>query len=171
MPSKIPNNFLFFFILCLAFATPNTALSADQETSQQQLNQLKKNITKVNHWLSKANTEKSGLSKQLEKQDKEIEQISKSIRSTSAKISQQVKKLNRLNKQSKQQKASLNQQKTFLIKQIRTAYLQGKQPGLKMLLDSDKPQDIARYMHYFSYINDARNEKIMTFQSSLTKLK
>jgi len=171
MPIKIPFYVIFFFVLCLGLGRPGCTLAASQDASQNQLDELKKSIKKINRWLSKANTEKSGLSKTLETQEKQINQLSKDIRVTSSKISAQIHKLDALKKQSKQQKSSLNQQKTFLIKQLRTAYLQGSQPALKMLLDAEDPQDIARYMHYFSYINDARNEKINTFQASLAQLK
>mgnify|MGYP000538832632 CR=1 FL=1 len=171
MPIKIPFYVIFFFILCLGLGKPGNTLAANQDASQHQLDELKKSIKKINRWLSKANTEKGGLSKTLETQEKQINQLSKDIRVTSTKISAQIHKLDVLKKQNKQQKSSLNQQKTFLIKQLRTAYLQGSQPALKMLLDAEDPQDIARYMHYFSYINDARNEKINTFQVSLAQLK
>ena len=171
MPINISIRVFFFFILLLGLANPNTGLADSQDASQHKLIQLKKNIKEINKWLSKANSEKSGLSRELELQEKEINRVSKSIRAINLKISKQVKELKRLKKQGKHQKSSLNQQKTFLIKQLRTAYLQGNQSALKMLLDDDAPQDIARYMHYFSYINDARNEKITAFQSSLAQLK
>lgn len=171
MPIKISSYVIFFFILFVIFSSLNTATADSQDASQEQLEQLKKNIKEINQWLTKANKEKSGLSKELERQEKEINRVSKSIRAINLEISQQVKDLKQLNTQNKQQKASLNRQKSFLIKQLRTAYLQGNQPAIKMLLDDDAPQDIARYMHFFSYINDARNEKITAFQASLAQLK
>lgn len=171
MPINIPIPVVFFLILLFGLCTPDTGLADSQDASQHKLNQLKKNIHEVNKWLSKANTEKSGLSRALELQEKEINRVSKNIRAINLKISEQVKELKRLKKQGKQQNSSLIQQKEFLIKQLRIAYLQGKQPALKMLLDDDAPQDIARYMHFFSSINDARNEKITAFQSSLAQLK
>ena len=171
MPINISIRVIFFFIFLLGLSSPNTGLADTQDASQHKLGQLKKNIKEINKWLSKANSEKSGLSRELELQEKEINRVSKSIRTINLKISKQVKELKRLRKQEKLQKSSLNQQKSFLIKQLRTAYLQGNQSALKMLLDDDAPQDIARYMHFFSYINDARNEKITAFQSSLAQLK
>jgi len=171
MPINISIRVIFFSIMLLSMSNPSVGLADSQDASQHKLDQLKKDIKKVNKWLSKANTEKSGLSRKLERQEKEINRVSKNIRAISLKISNQVKELKRLKIQNKQQKSSLNQQKIFLIKQLRTAYLQGNQPALKMLLDDDAPQDIARYMHFFSYINDARNEKITAFQSSLAQLK
>ncbi|MFT7374048.1 MAG: septal ring factor EnvC (AmiA/AmiB activator), partial [Oleiphilaceae bacterium] len=173
MPINITNRFFFIFIFIFIFilSRPNIGLADTQDASQHQLDQLKKNIKDINQWLSKANSEKSGLSRELELQEKEINRVSKNIRVVNLEISKQVKELKQLKQQSKQQKHSLNQQKSFLINQLRTAYLQGNQPALKMLLDDDAPQDIARYMHFFSYINDARNEKITAFQSSLAQLK
>jgi len=171
MPINISIRVIFFLILLFGLCKPVTGLADSQDASQHKLNQLKKNIKEVNKWLSKANTEKSGLSRELEQQEKEINRVSKNIRAINFKISKQVKEIQLLKKQGKQQRSSLNQQKAFLIKQLRTAYLRGNQPALKMLLDDDAPQDIARYMHFFSYMNDARNKKITAFQSSLALLK
>ena len=171
MPINISTRVIFFFILIFSLSNQNIAIADSQDASQDKLKQLQKSIQEVNKWLSKANTEKSGLSKELESKEKEISRVSKNIRAISKKISKQVKELKSINKLKKQQKHSLNQQKTFLIKQLSTAYLQGNQPALKMLLDDDAPQDIARYMHFISYINDARNEKITAFQLSLAELK
>jgi septal ring factor EnvC (AmiA/AmiB activator) len=169
MPINIATRVIFFFILF--YCLPSAAIADSQDASQHKLDQLKESIQEINKWLSKANTEKTGLSKELELKEKEINRVSKNIRAINLKISTQLKELKQLNKQKQQQQSSLNQQKTFLVKQLKTAYLQGNQPALKMLLDDDAPQDIARYMHFFSYINEARNEKIAAFQSSLAELK
>ena len=173
MPTNLPIHVIFFFIVLFSLTNASIGFTAEdsQDASQHKLDQLKKSIHEINKWLSQANTEKSGLSKKLEQQEKEINRVSKNIRAIHQKISKQVKELQRLKKLGKQQKSSLNQQKAFLVKQLRTAYLQGNQPALKLLLDDDAPQDMARYMHFFSYINDARNEKITAFQSSLAQLK
>jgi septal ring factor EnvC (AmiA/AmiB activator) len=162
---------IFFFIILTGLSEPSIAQTDSQDASQHRLEELKKNINKINKWLAKANSEKSGLSRALELQEKEINRVSKNIRAIHLEISNQKKELKRLKAQGEKQKSSLNQQKVFLIKQLKTAYLQGNQPALKMLLNDDAPQDIARYMHLFSYINDARNKKISAFQSSLAELK
>lgn len=140
------------------------------EVSESQLIELKKNIGKIDRWLSQANTEKTGLSKQLQSQEKKIADVSRSIRTTNTKINNTLKELNTLQKKQKQQTAQLNTQKEYLIKQLRAVYEQGKQPALKMLLDSDNPQNTARYLNFFSYINDARNEKIKAFKETLKQI-
>lgn len=163
---------IVYLLLVLAIVTQGVSHQAiAEEVSQRQIDQLKKNIGKIDHWLKQANSEKSGLSRQLKKQDQQIDQISREIRTTHAKIKKHVKKLAQLEQQHRAYQKALNRQKNALTEQLRTLYFQGKQPALKILLDSEDPQNTARYLAYFSYINDARNEKIQAFQSTLAQLK
>jgi len=160
---------LIVFSLVLSPSTfADQALS--QHASQAQLKELKNNISKINSWLNKANSEKTGLSKQLEKQDKEINNISRDIRFSNANISKIISELKKLSRQHREQAAALRTQKKFLIKQIQTAYLHGEQSALKMLLNTDNPQDFSRQMKYFTYINEAREEKINLFRNTLNAI-
>lgn len=155
-------------VLMLMVAVCTSAFA--QDVSQEKLDLLKRNIAKLDRWLDQANTEKSGLSQQLQKQEKAIAKVSKKIRTTNAQISQSVQKLSKLKKTEKTQSAKLEKQKTYLIQQLKAVYQQGKQPALKMLLDSDNPQETTRYLTYFAYINDARGEKIAAFKSAIEAL-
>lgn len=154
----------------LSFSLPQALLAADQQVSEQQLRELKRNIAKLDRWLDKANTEKTGLSKQLSKQEKQIARVSQNIRTTNAKINNAVDKLSQLKKDERLQQSKLTDQKSFLISQLKAIYQQGKQPALKMLLDSENPQNTARYLAYFAYINDARGEKIAAFKATIESL-
>ena len=155
--------------LCCALALPAHA-AKEQEVSRQQLEELQKNIKKIDRWLADANSEKSGLSKQLKKQEQKIDQLSRDIRSTNAKIETVTKELELLQQQQAISKESLERQRRMLTAQLRAAYLQGQQPEIKALLDSEDPQNITRYMTYFAYINDARNQKIGNFKATLEQL-
>jgi septal ring factor EnvC (AmiA/AmiB activator) len=167
---------IFAFSLCLlltalAHSAENSAQKDfDQHASQQQLEQLKSRIQSVDKWLNKANSEKSGLSKQLRKVEREISRTHLKIKE----LNSQVKKLGTqvvaLRKTEKAQQQALQQQTTQLTQQLKAIYLQGKQPAIKLLLDSDDPQNLSRYMQYFSYLKDARGEKIKAFESALDKL-
>jgi len=157
---------LLFSISEVAFSEPSS-----QQQSEQQLAKLKSNIKQIDRWLTRANTEKTGLSKQLEKQEKKIDQISRDIRHSNAKISKFTKTQKTLEKQHRTQKSALTKQKKYLVKQLQTAYLHGEQTEIKMLLDSDNPQDMGRQMRYFAYINDARNHKIDAFQNKIKEIK
>lgn len=159
-----------FVVLFSMFAPSGGALASQQEVSEKQLENLKRNIAKLDRWLNQANTEKTGLSKQLQKQEKQISRVSQNIRTTNAKIKKALGQLNELKKEEKQESAKLAAQKAYLIDQLKVIYQQGKQPALKMLLDSEDPQNTARYLAYFSYINDARGKKIEAFKATIASI-
>lgn len=142
-----------------------------QEKSERELAQLKSNISKIDRWLSRANTEKSGLSQALEKQEKAINRLSKAIRSSKANIALQSKELKALEKDFAKQTQSLKTQQAFLIEQLQRAYLHGEQSHAKLLLNSDDPQRLATDMRFFAYINEARSEKINEVNEILRGIK
>jgi septal ring factor EnvC (AmiA/AmiB activator) len=170
LPHKMRPYFLFFLVAMFSFTLFEPVQAASQENSEKELAKLKTNISKINRWLSRANTEKTGLSTQLENQEQRINQISKDIRHSNSKINQHTRKLQTLQSQFKTQKKSLNKQKAFLIKQLQTAYLYGEQSDLKLLLNSDNPQELALDMRLFKYISNARSEKIASFENILSDI-
>ncbi len=161
---------LLVFLLNCCLCVALVAQADEPEVSRRQLDELQRNIAKIDSWLKQANTEKTGLVRLLEKQEKQIASISATIREISLKSEQVIDRIEELKQEHQTHKRSLDQQKEYLISQLRAAYIQGKQPALKLLLDSDDPQNAARYMQYFAYINDARTEKIARFQSTLDAL-
>lgn len=163
--------FVQVLLCCLSLLlAPIAGAEVDQAESQRQLDTLKRNIQALDNWLAKANTEKSGLVRALRRADKDISEISLQIRELTVKNKALQSKLGELETQKNAQRQALDQQKTQLIAQLRALYLQGNQPALKLLLDQDDPQDLSRYMRYFSYINDARGEKIESFKQALNAL-
>lgn len=157
-------------ILCAQFWQPLYA-EVSQERSERELAQVKSNINKINRWLERANKEKSGLTAALEQQERKIDALSKSIRHSNAKIAVHAKALKKQETALKKQTQALKKQRTFLVKQLQLAYLHGNQSQAKLLLNSDNPQELARDMHFFAYINTARNEKIEEFQTIINEIK
>ncbi|MDX1452053.1 MAG: peptidoglycan DD-metalloendopeptidase family protein [Oleiphilaceae bacterium] len=153
----------------LLFGGSSPAL-ADEDVSPAQLEQLKRNIAKLDRWLSKANSEKSGLVKELEKQEKDIAYISHRLRQLKVKNKELEESLTQLKANRIQESRALEQQKHALIQQLRAIYRQGGQPALKLLLDNNDPQDAARYLHYFSYLSKDQETRIENFKASIARL-
>ncbi|MFT6645796.1 MAG: septal ring factor EnvC (AmiA/AmiB activator), partial [Patiriisocius sp.] len=63
----------------------------------------------------------------------------------------------------------VDQQKQIAL-QIRAAYEMGQQPYLKVLLNQQDPQKIERMMAYYSYITDARQAEITSYEETITQL-
>ncbi|MFT6028498.1 MAG: septal ring factor EnvC (AmiA/AmiB activator) [Oleiphilaceae bacterium] len=131
-----------------------------QEESEAKLEKLKSGIKKMTNWLFNASDEKSGLNKDLEQSELKINQLSKKIRSGNSQIKINKTELAKLKLQLKELKAKLKTHRNFLEKQIQVAYFQEEHSKIKLLLNTDNPQDIARQMRYFDFIKNARKEKI-----------
>ena len=157
-------------LLLLSSSITRANSDVEQDVSEQDLRILKTNIAKLGNWLSKANSEKSGLVRELAKQEKQINQLSRDIRSSKRAITNGQASLKALNIQLKQQQQTIRQQQAFLMEELRALYMQGSQPALKQLLDSNNPLELSRFIAYFSYLNDARSHSIDEFKEALTAL-
>jgi septal ring factor EnvC (AmiA/AmiB activator) len=78
--------------------------------------------------------------------------------------------LNKLQADSESTNQTLAQHQKLLSGQLYQQYVYGQQSYLRMILQSEKPSQIARDVHYFSYIAKARAETIRKMQDSLTKI-
>jgi len=65
---------------------------------------------------------------------------------------------------------TLSQQQQLLSSQIYQQYIHGNQSYVQMILQSERPSEIARDVYYFSYIAKARAELISKMQSTLDKI-
>lgn len=163
--------------LCLALFQPgtayaqNTAETATQEASEDTLSKIKTGIQKVTQWLTQADSQKSALNKELKQVELSINALSKQIRQTEQQISRNETELRDLRKEQKSHRAALDKQRRQLEKQIQITYLQEENAQLKLLLNTDNPQDLGRIMYYFSAIKDARTQKIASLQTLLTKVR
>jgi septal ring factor EnvC (AmiA/AmiB activator) len=78
--------------------------------------------------------------------------------------------LNKLQADSNATNQALAQHQKLLSGQLYQQYVYGQQSYLRMILQSEKPSQIARDVHYFSYIAKARAETIQQMQDNLTKI-
>ncbi len=138
----------------------NQANDISQEDSEAKLDKLKAGIKKMTNWLFQANDEKTGLNKELKKSELKINQLSKNIRASKNKIDLNKAELLTLKSQLNELQAKLKTHQVFLEKQIQVAYFQEGHSKIKLLLNTDNPQDIARQLRYFDFIKEARKGKI-----------
>jgi septal ring factor EnvC (AmiA/AmiB activator) len=80
------------------------------------------------------------------------------------------KLLNNLQADSNATNQALAQHQKLLSGQLYQQYVYGQQSYLRMILQSEKPSQIARDVRYFSYIAKARAETIRQMQGNLAKI-
>ncbi len=163
--AKLRTFFSIFMFLWLFFNFNVVSASKNEDMShyQDKLEKLQKSIAKIQQHLkgskkqrSHVVTELKTLEIEISKNARKLKSLEKNVRITRLQEKKLKNELRQLNKQ-------LDNQRTILTEQIRSAYSMGHQQNLKMLLNQQDPAQAGRTQAYFNYLNRARQQQINTF--------
>ncbi|MEP1552977.1 MAG: peptidoglycan DD-metalloendopeptidase family protein [Paraglaciecola sp.] len=166
-PSKLSR--LFRSLVSIAFlllaTTPQLLAQekSDLESIQKQIEDKKKQIAKQLNEAKK-------LQENLKKIELNVAQTAKSLNHTDNQIANNQKQQAKLLKQQEDYQDALNQQKSELAKQIRSAYMTGNYDFAKMLLNQEDAANFERSITYYQYLNKARKEQIDGFNALVKEL-
>jgi septal ring factor EnvC (AmiA/AmiB activator) len=106
----------------------------------------------------------------LKESEKAISDANKKLYEINQRQQENKKTLAMLQADSEATNQSLAQQQKLLSGQLYQQYLHGQQSYVQMILQSEKPSEIARDVQYFSYIAKARAEIIKQMHGDLAKI-
>jgi septal ring factor EnvC (AmiA/AmiB activator) len=158
------NGILILFALC-------APLAFSAEKSTEALQSITKQISVVQKTIQTYLAKKQFIQSSLKHTEIQIGALSKTISKKQSEIKEQKKKLSLTNDQYNQLNQTLAQQKKLLSEQIRSAYMFGQQPYLKILLNQENPEQLARFLEYYRYFNLARIAAIQSAQETAEKIK
>lgn len=164
-------------LCCISFAlyfSQSQLLADDQsnkvELTQKELKKVAKAISKLRDQLGedKSFQKKEQLAlKKIETELGDLNKKSLTLKKEQRDVKDNISKLKRqestLSEKNKNQKKALNQD-------LRSIYKIGKQEKLKLLLNQENPEDLARILKYYDYYTDARIQRIFDFQNNLKAL-
>lgn len=161
------------FFLTIAFLNvllPQNSWAQDPEQTEKQLKKLKSTISNLQSQITKDRAKSSKLEGELQKSEQKINQVSKSLNKVNNDLKSQQQKLVQL--KDKQQKLELakNQQQLALADDIRSAYVHGRQEYIKLLLNQEQPEKLARMLRYYDYFHRSRSKRIDDFSNTLADL-
>ncbi len=140
------------------------------EHPQQKLKQIDTKIAQIKAVISHDQTKRNRYLKQL----KAVETASGAgrleLQKTSQVLQKQQANLNRLNQNAGRYQAKLTAQQDWLARQIRAAYLLGRQPYLKLILSQSEADRISRLLMYYRYLTQDRLAAIRDLQETLTQV-
>lgn len=142
----------------------------DPEQNELKLKQLRKDIDGLRQDLDKANKNKNDIQQQLRYTEKSISKLNSLTQSLSDKINRQKSKIKKLEKDKAQLLNDVANNKSALSAQIRTNYIMGQQAYIKLLLNQQKPQALARTLAYYDYYHKARVNKIETLNAKVEQI-
>ena len=147
-----------------------TLAGAAHAGQQEELANLRKRITAMQREMDKTSESKTEAADALRASERAISDSNRKLAELSAQQRDADRKLNELQTQERQLGKSMEGQQVMLGKLLYQQYLGGKQEYLKLLLNNQDPNLIARDLQYYQYIARNRAAWLTTLHRDLTAL-
>ncbi|MCH9770060.1 MAG: peptidoglycan DD-metalloendopeptidase family protein [Gammaproteobacteria bacterium] len=118
--------------------------------------QLNRKIKTIKAGLRQDRSTRSNLQQALEKVELASARIMRRLNKTQQRLSAQHQRLAKLKQLEQQDRTKIQHQQDLLLQQLRQAYMLGRQPYLKLLLNQQDPNQLSRMLTYYHYINRSR---------------
>lgn len=157
--------------MALLLAHASLAFAANKpEPPKQALSDLQQRLEALKKDLDNSQEAHKDATDALKESESAISEANKKLFEINHRQQQNKNTLAQLKADSESANQTLMQQQQLLSNQLYQQYIHGQQSYVQMILQSERPSEIARDAHYFSYIAKARAELINKMQGSLTKL-
>lgn len=144
---------------------------SDEEQAREQLKDLQYEISAVTTQISRDTNRKDSLQNQLRKADVDLGILQKSVAHNESALRTSRQELADLNAKAQILIQSRDVQQTLVAREIRAAYQMGRQGQLKILLNQEDPNTIARALTYYQYFYQARGKHIDRYREILAELR
>ncbi|WP_288131758.1 peptidoglycan DD-metalloendopeptidase family protein [Microbulbifer sp.] len=154
----------FFLIGPACFA------QASDEEQQARLKEIKQRIDSLQRELNQVKSERDQLLKDLEDNEKDISELLQRIDKIKTDMQSRGEKLQELKQEEKQLEESRRSMQRRVEQEVAAAYRLGRQEQIKLLLNQQDPQHIARQLRYHDYFLKQRNRVIGDYVTTLEEL-
>ncbi len=167
--SRRPLGTLLLVILLASAGAAAAATSPGR--AKEDLRQLRDKIEALQKRLADAEESKNEAADALKESEGAISDASRTLRELGQQSREANRRLTELRAASQQSESTLGAQQALLARLLYQQYLGGQSEPLKLLLNREDPNQIARQLHYFSYISRARAGLIENLRSRLAQIK
>ncbi|MDH5736829.1 MAG: peptidoglycan DD-metalloendopeptidase family protein [Gammaproteobacteria bacterium] len=157
-------------MLSLTVSGADNQSPANKEEIQQKIDALMKEIREYQATIQNSMAEKKELEKALEENEKKISDLQKRIEGIEKDIDKTQEKVGSLETRRDELQSSVNAQHNLIGQHVQAAYVLGKQEYLKILLNQEDPDQVARMLTYYEYITRERSQKIDRFLETISEL-
>ena len=145
-------------------------LNAAPTTSKTDLNNLRARIEHMQRDLEDTEESKADAADALKVSEQAISRSNRTLYELERERAATDAVLASITEQSVKAQAAIESQQNLLAKLIYQQYLYGGEDYLKLLLNQQDPNQIARHLHYYSYISRARADLIRDLKHNLAQL-
>jgi septal ring factor EnvC (AmiA/AmiB activator) len=160
---------LLAILLVAGWSATSTAQS-DEEKTRVQLQQLQRDIARINKEISGASARKNKLQQQLRQAEVQLGKLQRDMAANQKAMAGSKREVAALEKQRSELQQARNAQRARIAMELKTAWRMGQQGQLKVLLNQERPDTVARAMAYYRYFFEARNQLLQRYRETLTQL-
>ncbi|GAB3112709.1 peptidoglycan DD-metalloendopeptidase family protein [Aestuariicella hydrocarbonica] len=153
----------------LLFASHGFAQTQDEDY-QAKLQELQKAIGELKSELNQVKSTRDQLQNDLQTSEVDIGALVNKIDRLKGELASQKKQLAQLNLKQAELQVARHEQQKHIAQHINAAYRLGKQSHIKLLLNQEEPDSLARMAKYYEYFLDARADKIDTYLDTIAEL-
>ena len=159
-------------VLLLAALILSPAVAQEEQISskEQELKALQDEISTLQQTLHSRRDRRQQLQAKLQQAEQRIGKSTRQLRELAVRLKQQQQRLARLRDERSAQQQALAGNRQALVRQIRSAYVMGRQERIKILLNQQDPATVSRMMVYYDYFNRARARQIASIDRILRQL-
>lgn len=139
--------------LALAIAP---ASGATKPQAKKELSELRQRIEQFKREIENAEENKADVLDRLKQSEQSISEINRGLHDLSQQQRQAASELNAAQKQSTQTRARIQAQQSLLAKLLYQQYVNGSQDALRLILNLQNPNQIARQVEYYGYLSRSR---------------
>ena len=141
-----------------------------QEEARAQQRELRERISAMQKKLAAAEETKTEASDALRESEQAISEANRELRELTRQSRESNAKLGTLRKSSQDTGNSLRAQQDLLGRMLRQQYLQGQSDALRLALNREDPNEMARQLHYLAHIARARAQLVDGLRSNLREI-
>jgi murein hydrolase activator len=142
----------------------------DRAQVVERLEAVRKEIAAMRDRLEAAQGERGRIEAALRKAERDIAQADRQLASLGRAMDEAGTRLAELETRQSEERDRLAGQLNLLARQLRAAYLAGRQDRLTLLLNQEDPAAVGRLLVYYQRYSDARGDRIQEAREALEKL-
>jgi len=150
------NGYVLFILLLL----PGLTAAAPAEEKQRRLEALQQRIGELEETRTQTRGQKKGVLRELEEMERQAGALSRALHGIGRDLEERAGALEQLRREQELKRRSLRRQRDELHRQLRGAFILGRQKRLKLLLNQEDPGRVSRITAYYEYLSRSRAQRI-----------
>ena len=163
-------NLIILFLALLPVISTQAEQSVSQVEIEARLKALEQEISNYKETLDSTQGQKSEIEATLERNEQGINKLINEIDTIEKEWDTTNDKVSSLTEKQEELLTVKSEQQYYIEQQVRAAYEIGSQEYLKVLLNQEDPNEIARMLAYYDYFNQARSRQIESYNLTLLDL-